>query len=164
MSKKFFKVTMASIIALSLSMTVVWKNVYGANTAANALQVVIAALSIAKVSDLDFGEAPQGSPGKIVTPGTMENVENASFDVNGEPGRSFVIGLPANGSIKMLINGGGAPEKEIAVSDFQSFPSSSGTLGIDGKKKLFVGAARGSILGNQTAGAYSGAFSITVIY
>ena len=135
-----------------------------ASAIGRAVQVVVASLTISKVSDLDFGTAPQGDIAKTVAPGAAENAENASFDVVGNANAVYNITLPADGTIKMVTAGGGAPDKEISVDGFASFPAASGTLDVAGKQLLLVGATRAALLANQTPGNYAGDFTVTVAY
>ncbi|MEK6705773.1 MAG: DUF4402 domain-containing protein [Bdellovibrionota bacterium] len=144
--------------------TAVYYKALAASAVAQAVQTVIAVLSISKISDLNFGTAIQGSLPKTVPPGTTENSENASFTVTGEPNRDYAIHLPANGSIKMVTSNGGSSDKEIGVSNFHSFPLGTGMIGPGGTQNLFIGATRNVILRNQVPGDYAGSFTITVVY
>jgi hypothetical protein len=128
----------------------------------------LASLSIAKVSDLDFGSAPQGDATKTVAPGVAEDASNASFTVSGQPSTAYTITLPTDGVVTMTTAGGGAANKIINVNGFASFPSAasagSGLLGVGGTQLLLVGAARDALLAGQTTGSYTGAFTVSVVY
>ncbi len=129
-----------------------------------AVQTVIAAISIRKVSDLDFGVAAPNDPAKTVPAGSGENSENASFMVTGEPGRNFTILLPSDGSVQMTTRSGLLPNESIPVARFTSFPARVGTLGPSGEALLYVGATRSALKPNQVQGQYSGTFTVNVVY
>lgn len=123
---------------------------------------VIQAISIAKVSDLDFQTAAQGSPAETISPGNSENAGNASFDVTGNPGSTFAIQLPT-GPIPMIGENGGS----IPVLNFTSNPANSSTIPVSGanaKRTIYVGATRTAIPANAPTGAYTGSFAVTVVY
>ncbi len=164
MSTAKWKVSVVGIMAGTALVFGMKNDALAAQSIAQALQKVIAKLDIAKVSDLDFGEAPQGDVAKTVAPGASENGENASFNVVGEPDRTFTISLPEEGTVKLETDGGGAANKEIAVSSFASFPATTGQLSASGSQMLFVGATRAALLDNQQTGSYSGSFTVEVIY
>lgn len=133
------------------------------STTADALQVVIASLSISKVSDLDFGSAPQGDPLKVVAAGTAEDASNASFNIAGAPSTAYTITLPSNGTVVMQTAGGGT-NKDIAVDSFASFPSGTGLLDGSGNQLLLVGATRAALGASQVTGSYTGSFTVAVVY
>ncbi len=159
-----WKVSVMAIMAGSAVVFGMQNEARAAQAIAQALQKVIAKLEIAKLSDLDFGEAPQGDVAKTIAPGASENGENASFNVVGEPDRAFTVRLPGDGTVKLETDGGGAANKEIAVSGFASFPATTGQLSASGSQMLFVGATRGQLLDNQQTGTYSGSFTVEVVY
>jgi len=161
MMKKILTLSMASLI---LVMSFSTKQANAASTTADALQTVTAAISIAKVSDLDFGTGAQGDGAKAVAPGAAENAENASFTVTGEASQAYTISLPADGSVVMSTGGGGTADTEIGVEGFTSFPDTTGTLGAGGTETLYVGATRDALRATQTPGSYSGVFTVTVVY
>jgi hypothetical protein len=134
-----------------------------ATSTAQSLQTVLACLTVHKESDLNFGEAPQADPAKTVPPGRAENSENASFEVNGEPGTAFSIVLPTNNAVKMTVSGGGA-NQEIAVSSFTSYPATQGVVAANGESIIYVGATRAKLASNQKPGKYSGTFSVSIVY
>ena len=136
---------------------------FAASTTGNAIQQVIAALSITNVSDLDFGSAAPGDALKVVAPGAAENAENGSFTVTGQPSTAYTITLPADGTVTMITGGGGANET-IAVSSFSSFPSGTGMLNGSGTQTLLVGATRAALGASQVAGSYTASYTVTVVY
>lgn len=155
-------VTLISLCALTST------NVFAANTTAQALQVVEAAISITKLSDLNFGVAIQGDAEKTVAAGAIDNLENASFKILGEPNKAFQLTIPANSTVKMYLGGDSSltdPTKMIDVEDFTSnLDGTSPSIDANGEKLLLVGATRSALLANQTRGNYSGDFEVTVVY
>ena len=136
---------------------------FGASAVGHAVQEVLVALSINSISDLNFGQGVQGDSPKTIAPGTIENSENASFQITGEPGKAYVIQLPQS-DIKMITGTGNTPQTQISVTNFQVNPSLGGFLSPSGSQMLFVGATRAALLPNQARGLYSGAFTVIVTY
>ncbi len=162
--KKFGILSLSTMLAAGSMFT--YQNVHAASTTANATQVVIAAIAISKVSDLDFGTGIQGDAALPVAPGSSENASNASFSVTGNPNATYTIDLPADSTIKMITGGGGSANTEINVDSFVSNPAegTGGTLSAGGSQTLFVGATRAALLATQTPGSYTGSFTVTVAY
>lgn len=153
-----------SLLVLSLfSSTSLATPYFSDSTSGYARQTIVHKLQIRKVSDLDFGEASPGDGPKTIAPGASETRENASFEVSGEPLRYFQIILPPRKSVHM-INGGGGPQREIAIEEFTSYPHRSGALDQSGRSMIYVGATREAISTSQKAGDYMGRFYITVVY
>lgn len=142
----------------------------GANHASAASSVgsisqrVIRALSIQRVSDLDFGSAAPGDGPKTVSPGTSENQENASFLVRGEPSQCYQVILPSDGTIALTHEDGDASRGRIAINAFRSYPDSTGTLDGIGRQLLYVGATRSAISETLRSGLYTGVFTVAVVY
>lgn len=155
--------TTAKVTALIAAASLVGHYAFAASTTGNAVQVVTAAIAITNVSDLDFGTAPQGDASKLVAPGASENAENGSFTVTGTPSTAYTITLPSNGTVIMQTGGGGANET-IAVDNFTSFPSGTGTLSAGGSQLLLVGATRAALGASQVVGNYTAAYTVTVVY
>jgi len=150
------------IIVVVLLLKISSKDVYSAMEEASVNTTVIAAITIDKISDLEFGIAVQGDGPKQVIPGTTENAENASFLVSGEPYTGYHITLPH--SVMMTTGQGMGVRQQIIVNNFASFPSGNGMLNGRGFQLLFVGATRSALLLNQTVGAYRGTFIVEVVY
>jgi hypothetical protein len=148
---------MAGITVAGLALSPVGS--WAASATSNAVQVVFEAISITTNSNLDFGSAPQGDAAKAVA---ASDASAASFTVSGDPNRAYTITIPR--SVTMATDGGGAANKEIAVSDFVSSPSGTGTIGAGGTQSLKVGATRAALASDQTAGSYTGAFTVSVVY
>ena len=138
-------------------------NAVTGTAAANA--TIISAISIAQVSDLEFGSAPQGDAAKTVAPGTSEDAENASFNVSGEASTAYTISVPADGSVVMQTGGGGANET-IAVDSFISYPAAgaNGLLDGTGGQLLLIGATRSALGATQVTGSYTTNFTVDVVY
>jgi len=161
---RLIRLAIGSVVVFQLLTNISPKAARAAGAIGTAVQTVIAAISIRRVSDLDFGTAAPGDPAKTVPPGSSENSENASFAVFGEPGRTFSIILPSNGSVTMMTGSGLLQSEKIEVSGFNSFPSRVGTLGPAGEAMLYVGASRSALKPNQSQGRYSGTFTVNVVY
>lgn len=161
-TKKYFTAKSAAVLASVASLAVA-NYALAASTTGNAIQQVVAAISITNVSDLDFGSAPQGDALKVVAPGAAENAENGSFTVTGEANTAYTISLPADGTVTMTTGAGGANET-IAVSSFTSSPSATGLLDGTGNQSLFVGATRAALGASQAPGAYTATYTVTVVY
>lgn len=152
--------TLSLVIALSTS-----SESRAASANGTARQVVVAAISITNVSDLDFGTAVQGAAAATVLPGATENSENGSFTVSGQASTAYTITLPANGVVTMTTGGGGANET-IAVTNFASFPAAgaNGMIGAGGTQLLLVGATRAALGVSQVPGTYTGTYTVDVVY
>ena len=164
MNKTIVKIGLTTIAGISVFG--IWATrAYAASTTGNAVQVVTAAISIANVSNLDFGSAPQGDVAKTVAPAAVENATNGSFTVSGQPSTAYTISLPADGVVIMQTAGGGA-NKDIAVNSFLSFPAAgaNGMLSAGGTELLLVGATRAALGAAQVTGNYTQTYTVTVIY
>jgi hypothetical protein len=130
------------------------------------------AQSITPAQGLSFGAFVAGSGGAVVVGvtgarsrtggitlvGQGAAASAAQFTVTGSPDAYYTIALPDAGTIVELVGPGSA----MRVSGFVSSPSGRGQL-LGGTQTLAVGATL-TVGSNQTAGAYTGAFSVTVTY
>jgi len=116
-------------------------------------------ITITQISDLNFGSAFLGDPGKNVNRGRVDNAENASFLITGDRGSTFNVTLPNRIWITHATSG-----DRIRVRRFRSRPNSSGRIRNNGERLLLVGARRNAIPQNISTGFYSGSFTVTVIY
>lgn len=117
-----------------------------------------------KVSSRSSLAFPIGAPGDspfIIPPGTSENSTNASFRVTGNANQAFTIALPFSATMNYKRSN---ITDSILIHSFSSYPQNSGVLDNNGLSYIFVGATRDSLRMNQTAGSYSGNFSLTVVY
>lgn len=119
---------------------------------------------ITQYSDLNFGRAPQGDGPKTVPPGSRESGGNASFEIVGPANKTFSIVFPEEVVYLESLKDGSSDR--IPVTNFRSFPTEgeNSVLSLDGRAKVFVGATRGALRNNQTAGGYQGQFIVEVIY
>lgn len=118
-------------------------------------------IATTSISGLYFGIRALGDPAKVIPAGTSDNLENASFNVTGDPNRAFTIVLPTSADV---ITGTGGNRKKLTVTSFTSFPSGNGTLSSVGDRVVYVGATIPAIPTNLTVGSYSGSFTFTVLY
>jgi len=165
MKKRTSTKVLATALGFIACATLIATQVQAASSTGTARQIVIAALSIANVSDLDFGTAAAGDVAKTVAPGTAENADNGSFTVTGQAATAYTITLPADGVVVMTTGGGGANET-IAVDTFVSSPAAgaNGVLSAGGTQSLFVGATRAALGASQLPGTYTGTYTVTVVY
>ncbi len=165
--KKWIPVLMAGAL-----MTVGAQSALGQSTAtANATAGIASALTIVKVTDLQFGMFVSGIGGNVVvsTSGTRTSagpipltlsanpVGAASFTVTGGANYVYTISLPTTISIA------GPTGSTMVVNQFTTNPTATGTLSAGGTSVITVGATL-QISGNQVPGAYTGTFTVTVNY
>lgn len=139
---------------------------HGASATALATARVITAIGISKNSDLAFGEGNPGDGNKTVTADATATPQNASFTVSGEPNRTYSISLPSDGVTVLITGAGDTPTTRIPINQFVSYPTaaSGGNLDSGGSQALIVGATRSALAADQATGAYSGTFTVTVVY
>lgn len=142
----------------------------------NASVVVVAPLSITPsgFQEMNFGEVSGDSAVAttviLTTGGAVSSPDGAlitnpaaasagSFTVAGNAGAAYDITLPADGVV-VLANGVGT---DMPVDSFTSNPATSGTLDGAGLDTLLVGATL-TINASQTAGTYTGTYTVTVNY
>lgn len=138
---------------------------------ANATASIVPAITISKVSDLQFGLIVAGSGGTVTVgtdssrtvsgPAGLTNasypVSAASFTVTGGANLTYTVSLPTSTTLT------GPSSATMTVNSFTSNPSGTGTIGAGGTSTLNVGAAM-TVGSSQTAGSYTGSFSVTVNY
>jgi Domain of unknown function (DUF4402) len=141
---------------------------------ATATATIISAITIAKVTDMNFGNASVSSVGTVLLatngtrtvtggvtlPSVAGTVSAASFNVTGQGTSTYSISLPV--SAHTITRTSGA--ETMTVSGFVSSPSGTGTL-VAGAQTINVGAVLGVAAG-QVAGVYTNAtgFNVTVNY
>lgn len=131
-----------------------------------------AAQTLTRTQDMAFGAFAAGAGGTVtispqsartatgdVTLLSSSQGNSAAFDVSGSAGATYQITLPADGTVSLTGSNGGS----MAVSSFTSSPSGQGQLSLLGAGTLYVGATIG-VGSNQTPGAYSGSFNVTVTF
>jgi hypothetical protein len=134
---------------------------------------IAAAITIVHTAHLHFGQVIAGagagtvdqtaaaSPTRTATGCTLGNTTGmspATFTVGGEPNATYAISLPDD--VTVTLTGPGDP---MAVTDFVSSPSGTGTLSGGGSETLYVGGTL-NVGAAQVAGAYTGTFDVTVTY
>lgn len=134
------------------------------------LSLRAAELGIASSQSLSFGKFVAGTgsvtvrpDGSRMTSGEVITLDSgpgqaATFIVTGDPGLTYAVTLPNDGSVTMSDGINSMP-----VNGFFSSPASSGTLSGGGTQLLNVGA-RLEVEAGQPAGDYSGTFMIVVDY
>ncbi|MNT33791.1 hypothetical protein D3C72_1697340 [compost metagenome] len=152
--------TMLSLIVTGMLLS--GYQAYGAQGTGRAIMKVVTAVAVTNVSDLVFTEAAAGSAAETVDADNAETVQNASFDITGEPNKAIMVTLPTDGTVKMVTAGGGSADTEIAVDTFTS--NAPTTIDASGTTPLYVGATRATLSGTQTAGDYEGDFTVDVVY
>ena len=138
-----------------------------------ATATIIRALTISNsTSDLAFGQVERSAAAVVVAADTGQTATNGSFDIAGEGGKTYTITLPAVAAV-LTTGAGNTDDLKLNVDTFTSFPSGTGTLSGSspgaGTESLYVGAtlkgfAQEAISANQEYGAYTGTYSVTVVY
>ena len=177
---QFSKVTrrIAIVLGLVAASSGAWAQSSATNTA-NATATVVRPITVSSSTDLAFGNVvPSGSigtltvaasatpapvaAGGVTQPGTQAGTITAAvFDVAGEGSLTYSITLPGAAA---TINGPSAAT--MTVDTFTSSIASgtlSGSLGSAGTQSFYVGGKLHVGI-NQTAGNYTGTFSVTVAY
>ena len=159
-----------SVVGAVLGCLFIGSNAFaqGGNTASDtgtATASVIGSLSMVNNEDMDFGEGIQGDAAKTVFPLIAGR---AYFGVSGEALRFYNVTAPADGVVVMTTGGGGANET-IAVDSWNFYSggansASHGQIGLGGSDQLFLGATRAALGAAQVPGAYSGDYTVTVVY
>lgn len=168
------KAALVSVVMLGAGFGV---NAYAADGTGTANATVVTPIAIAASSpNLRFGSFSTSAAAQTVAidtagartltgalgVGTGQNAFGAaSFAVTGDSALTYAITLPTNGTTTITTGVGGIG-KTMAVSDFVSNPSGTGTLTV-GVQTLLVGATITTVA-SQVAGAYTGTFTVSVAY
>jgi hypothetical protein len=161
------------VMALALAGT---GNAMAEVATATSTGIVVAPITITKMTDLSFGSIAGGSTAGTVTlsPDNSRGVSGgvvkmggtpaaAKFDVTGQDGAGYTITL---GGSTVLTSGSNTIPFE-AVSDLTASNKASGTVGAGvltgGTQSIFVGGVL-TVAANQAAGTYTGSISATVEY
>ncbi|MGZ3770433.1 MAG: DUF4402 domain-containing protein [Bdellovibrio sp.] len=126
-----------------------------------SLKCLAGPLKVTALSDLSFPLGVPGDPAYVISAGTSDNGSNASFRVSGNANQAYSIVLPATATMDFKK---GSKSDSILIYSFVSYPAINGVLNNLGQADFFVGATRDALRTNQTAGSYSGHFSVTVVY
>ena len=146
---------------------------------ANATATIVTPITIAKVTDMNFGNIAvqsgvggtvtlsasatptrtPGGAGGVTLPAVTGTVQSALFDINGTPNYTFAITLP---STALTITSG---LNTMLVDLFTSSPSPTGALNGSGYCALYVGATV-NVGAGQAPGIYTSQtpFDVTVNY
>lgn len=164
-----FKLALAS--ALALAGVGLGVNSYAATASADGTATVVADMGITKSTDLRFGKFSAGTGGTVVvsTAGSRSKTGGvtlsaldaggaASFAVTGDTTATYSISLPGSAVTITHTN----TTNTMSIDTFTSDPSGTGTL-TAGAQTLLVGATL-TVANAQLAGAYTGAFSVSVDY
>ena len=167
------KVGFAAAIMLTVAATGQARAQYNsADRTAGASVKVVTAITIAKDTDLNFGEVVAGStPGTVIMPpagpprtptggttlGSGSGASSAQFTVSGDPNATYAITLPG----PTTLSDGGS--NTLTVNTFTSTPSGTGALSGGGTEILKVGATL-QVPATQPSGTYTGSFMVTVTY
>jgi hypothetical protein len=139
---------------------------------ASATFAQIASLAITNTRSLSFGSFVAGAGGTVTVSAASDRSatgavilvpsrsgQSAQFTVEGDPGATYSIDLPADSTV--VLTGPGA---DMALTSFTSEPSGAGgQLGLTGSQVLSVGATL-QVGDNQAEGSYSGSFDVIVNY
>ena len=157
----------------------------GANAAsvtAAATATVVAPITIAKITDLNFGSFyPSGTSGtvdvntngaRIVTGGVLAAASGATptaakFDVTGAASATYTIGYTSAVTLTS-VTPGNVPMALTQISDLSGGGAATtlvatGTLSAGGIQTIFIGGNL-AVAANQGAGVYTGTISATVAY
>jgi len=138
----------------------------GGNTASDtgtATASVIASLSLTNATDLAFGEGIQGDASLAITAAS-----GGTFTAAGEGSRFYNVTVPADSTVTMTTGAGGTNET-IAVDSFNFLTSglsstTQGQLSAGGTDTISIGATRAALGAAQVPGAYSGTYTVSIIY
>jgi hypothetical protein len=160
----------ALVAGLALSATGAFAQ-SSATASANATARIIAPITLAQVTDLNFADVVSAAAGTVVLPpvgarsftggataGSATGVAAASFTVGGQASATYAITLPA-GTITITSGAGDI----MTVGTFTSSPSGTGTLSGTGSQTLLVGGTL-NVGASQPQGTYTGTFNVTVAY
>jgi Domain of unknown function (DUF4402) len=144
-------------------------NAQSASQSFSAKARIVTPISIALVSDMNFGDVVAGAGTVVLTPaggrsvtgstnlGNPLNVSAATFTVSGQGSATYAITLPGSANITSGAN-------TMSVGTFTSNPAvGAGLLSAGGSQTLTLGATL-TVAAVQATGSYSGPFSVSVNY
>ena len=163
-------ILLASLFVMTLATQQV-KAQNEASVTANAKATILNGLKIVKNADLQFGKIVAGSTvskvqiqtdgsrkiasGDVVLFNTESDHQAASFTLTGTAGRTYSLDLPTN--ITLTGPSGSSP------MTVEEFVHNTGILDDSGEDTFAVGATL-NVGANQTAGEYTGTFTVTAAY
>ena len=147
-----------------------------ASVGANATATIVKAISINKVTDLQFGKiiadptaagqvAIQTDGSRTIVAGNVvlfnqgSDHQAASFKTIGSPGAAYYLVFPADGSVSLTGPSGSDP---MTIEGFVH--SASGTLDATTGEETFNVGATLNVGANQAPGQYTGTFTVTAAY
>jgi hypothetical protein len=172
MNTKLFKFSALAVVLLACGSKASAQA--SATATATATATIITPITIAKTSDMNFGNVAvhatnpgtvlisaagvRTAGGGVTLPTTQGTVSSAAFTVNGQTGYTYAITLPAS----VTITDGAS--HSMNVDQFSCTPGATGLL-TGGTENITVGATL-NVAAAQTAGVYSSAtpFNVTVNY
>jgi hypothetical protein len=155
--KRLFVAALAALLCLSSAMI---------------SQAALIAVSVTNTRGLSFGSFVAGAGGTVtVSPGSERSAtgsvvlvpsksgQSAQFTVEGDPGATYTIDLPADSTVFLT-----GPGVDMALTNFTSKPAGAGgQLSATGSQVLSVGATL-HVQEGQVSGSYSGSFDVIVNY
>lgn len=172
MYRKFSVIAMVALAIGSFStLTASDANAQASATQSANINALIAnPIVLAKTADLEFGSITPSTAATtvIIDPAGTVNAGSTAIGINGAPDaaaftvsglalQTFAVTLPADGTVTLA--GPGAP---MAVDAFTSDAAAAISAG-GGPDAFGVGATL-TVGADQTSGAYSGSFNVTVSY
>jgi len=157
--------------AAALAMVTAAHTAQAADAVGNASATIVAPIAVTQATALSFGNmSPTTAAGSVVisTAGarTATNVDlltggtttAAAFNVTGDNSATFAITLPTSTTLT-------GPGPAMAVSSFNHDEGGTPALDGSGSAAFNIGATLAvDTSANQTAGAYSGTYNVTVNY
>lgn len=159
------------IVATGIALAVLVGNQAPAATSSATASATItsAPITITNTQPLSFGDIAAGTAASVITvnPNGNRTLDSgdailgatvgtpATFDVTGEAGKGYTVTLPA--AVTLSDSAGNT----MTANNFTS--NASGTITATGDDTFDVGASL-TVAGNQTAGSYSGTFSVDIVY
>ena len=156
------------LIAAVLMMTST--SVNAAQATATVTAEIITPVSIQTTQFMAFGRMQSGNNGGQVTVSTDDSrssvgsVELASssataarFMINGHANATYAISLPTQTTLQ------GSQGSVMTVSQYQSYPATTGQLDNSGQQELRVGGTL-QVAPEQQVGLYAGEFTVVVDY
>jgi hypothetical protein len=168
--KQIIKFLAIAVVMFSFAGTV---QAQTATATSNAAAVIIAPLSITNTTGLHFGTIMRSATSGTVSIATNGNRSSlggvtlsslaplhsaATFNVEGESGRTVTITLPASTTIT------NAASDNMVVDNFVSDPDDANPVTLTGAATVLRIGATLNVGANQPSGTYTGTFSVSVNY
>lgn len=147
--------------------------VQAADATGTASATVVTPIAISNTAGIAFGKLSAGTGGTVVMSTAGERTKSggvvllsgtagnaAAFNVTGDASATYAITLPSSA---VTITHSVDNTKTMNIGTFTSNPSATGTLSAGGAQTVNVGATL-TVASAQTAGSYSGNFTVSVEY